>query len=379
MADEENALERDRKVKKSLGISPALVGAAAYEGLPRMLSPMLSGIPHGLSDLLASGKTISSEGDTPLRKITEFTRAEVKAIQNFAAESGVKAPIVTGLDPDLRKLKSGYFYGGESFGGKLSRLAQGLIGKKDIPVAAKSHIGLATTSMPQAFHEIGHASDIKGSRTARNIVHELGGHLGDGMAGTALRYGIAGQVLAPPDEESSGLRQAVYKYAPALVGATYVPELAEELRASTRAVRGARKHGVGALKALAELAPAFGTYAGHAAAPVLATILAKKIVQALHAKREAEGREQEKTSAAKVKSESAPKASGILRSTANSAWQVGGKTPPKPKSIKPNTHELGDPAKTRMAAKPPSNKAYHKDMLESLYNPSRGFRQSVVA
>jgi len=375
MATEDSILERDKEVKKSLGVSPAFVGAAAYEGLPRIMSPVLRSAPLGLGELLASGKTITSDADTPLRKITEFTRAEVKAIQNFAAESGVKAPIVAGLDPEMRKLKSGYFYGGESYGGKLSRIAQGLLGKKDIPAPAKSHIGLATTSVPQAFHEIGHASNIRGSRTARNIAHELGGHLSDGMAGKAIRYGLAGQVLAPPGEDSSDARKTLYNYAPALVGATYIPELAEELRASSRAVRGARKHGVGALKALAELVPAFGTYAGHAAGPVLATLLAKKIVQALHAKREAQ---QEKTSAAKVKSESAPKASGILRSTANAAWKVGGETPPKPKSIKPNTHELGDPAKTRMAAKPPSNKAYHKDMLESLYNPSRGFRQSVA-
>jgi hypothetical protein len=376
MATEDSILKRDKEVKKSLGVSPAFVGAAAYEGLPRVMSPLLRSAPLGLGELLASGKTISSEADTPLKQIAEFTRAEVKAIQNFAQESGVRAPIVAGLDPDMRKLKSGYFYGGESYGEKMSRLVQGLLGKKDIPAAGKSHIGLATTSVPQAFHEIGHASNIRGSRTARNIVHELGGHLSDGMAGKAIRYGLAGQVLAPPGEDSSGTRKALYDYAPALVGATYVPELAEELRASARAVRGARKHGVGALKALAELGPAFGTYAGHAAGPVLATILAKKIVQALHAKREAQS--QEKTSAAKVKSESAPKSSGILRSTANAAWKVGGKTPPKPKSIKPNTHELGDPAKTRMAAKPPSNKAYHKDMLQSLYNPSRGYRQSVV-
>lgn len=376
MGTDENALKRDKEVKKSLGISPAFAAAAAYEGVPRMMSPVLRGIPVGLGDLLASGKPISSEANTPLRSIAEFTRAEVKAIQNFAQESGVKTPIVAGLDPELRKMKSGYFHGGESYGGKLSRMLQGLLGKKDLPAPSKSHIGLATTSLPQAFHEIGHASDIKGSRTARNVMHELGGHLSDGMAGKAIRYGLAGQVLAPPDEESSRTRKAIYDYAPALVGATYVPELAEELRASSRAVRGARKHGVGALKALAELGPAFGTYAGHAAGPVLATILAKKIVQALHAKRDAQG--QEKTSAAKVKSESAPKSSGILRSTANAAWKVGGETPPKPKSIKPNTHELGDPAKTRMAAKPPSNKAYHKDMLKSLYNPSRGYRASVI-
>lgn len=376
MATEDSILKRDKEVKKNLGVSPAFVGAAAYEGLPRVMSPVLRSAPLGLGELLASGKPISSEANTPLRKITEFTRAEVKAIQNFARESGVKDPIVAGLDPEMRKMKSGYFYGGESYGGKLSRLAQGLLGKKDLPPPGKPHIGLATTSVPQAFHEIGHASDIKGSRTARNVMHELGGHLADGTAGKLLRYGLAGQVLAPPGEDSSEARKAVYKYAPALVGATYVPELAEELRASTRAVKGARKHGVGAMKALAELVPAFGTYAGHAAGPVLATLLAKKIVQALHAKKQAEG--QEKTSAAKIKSESPPRTAGVLRKTAPVAWRVGGETPPGPKSIKPNTHKLGEPAKTRIAAKPPSNKPYHKDMLQSLYNPSRGYRPGVL-
>lgn len=70
------------------------------------------------------------------------------------------------------------------------------------------------------------------------------------------------------------------------------------------------------------------------------------------------------------------KSPGILRTTASSAWKIGG-TPAKPKSIKPNTR-LGSDAKTRAAVKPPSNRAYHKDALESLYNPQRGYRLSVV-
>ena len=71
------------------------------------------------------------------------------------------------------------------------------------------------------------------------------------------------------------------------------------------------------------------------------------------------------------------KAPGSLRVPASSAWRIGGKTPPKPKSIKPG-EGLDTVAKTRMPAKPPSNKKYHEDLLSSLYSPQRGYRLSVM-
>ena len=364
---ESGDLNKDREVKDSLGVSPALAGAAVYEGLPRVMSPMLNRVPASLADIAASGKPIKAEAWTDLRKITEFSRKEVMAIQNFATESGVKIPIVAGTVKSLRDQGTGYFDEADSYADKIKRMGQKLIGSKDIKPPGTSHIGLATSSVPQAMHEIGHAAPIGKSHTARRIFQEIGGHMGEGMPGHVARGALAAQVLAPPDEDSSGIRKMLYRNAPALVGATYVPELVEELRASGRALSGSRRHGVGLLRALKELGPNFATYAGAAAAPVLATILAKKLVQALHQKK-LEG--EEKTSAVK--------APGALRTPASTAWRIGGRTPPKPKSIKPNTHELGDAAKTRAPAKPPSNKDYHKDMLESLYNPGRGYRLAVT-
>ena len=366
LSETETELDRDQDIKKRLGFSPALAGAAVYQGLPRVVSPMLEHVPAGLTDFLESGKKITADPTRPLSQIAEFTRDEVKAIQNFARESGVKVPIVSA--------DRAYFDLGDNYFKNIGNKVLGLLGSEPIP-PTPSHIGLSSTSLPTAFHEIGHASPIKGSHTARKIFQELGVRMGSGgIPGGLARFGLAGQVLAPPGEDSTEVRKKLYKYAPALVGATYAPELIEELRASSKAVKGARRAGLGTMKSIAELTPAFGTYAGTAAATVMATILAKKIVKALHDK--GSKGEQEKTSAAKDPG-AGPRSSGILRSSASSAWRIGGSTPPKPKSIKPNTYELGGAAKTRAPAKPPSNKAYHKDMLASLYSPSRGYRQAV--
>jgi hypothetical protein len=370
MDDETNtgAFERDRELKKELGVSPALAGAAAYEGIPMVTRHLLHDVPIGLSGLLASGGELAAEPGTPLKQIAEFTRAEVKAMQNFARESGVKVPIVAGLEPSLRKAKVGYFMDPDLPSLKLRRLIDRLIG--GAPEALHgSHVGLARASVPHALHEIGHAAPILGSHKARQIVQDVGSLMGRGLPGTLSRYALVGNVLAPPDEDASGARQFAYEHAPALVGATFLPELAEEMRASGRAIAGARRHGVGTLKAIKELAPAFGTYAAAAAAPVLATLIAKNLVKALHERGE------EKQAAARAGAE--VKAPGALRRSATAAWHIGGRTPPKPKTIKPDSR-LDATARGRSQANPPSNRAYYKDLLESLYNPQRGFRLATV-
>jgi hypothetical protein len=49
----------------------------------------------------------------------------------------------------------------------------------------------------------------------------------------------------------------------------------------------------------------------------------------------------------------------------------------KPKTTRPSTNPSFH-AKATPKLKPPSNAAYHKDLLESLHNPQRGFRISKV-
>lgn len=358
----ENALTRDRDIKKETGVSPALAGAAVYQGLPMVTRHLSRDIPNGLTNLLSNGKPISTPGGFPLGWIAEFSRKEVDIIRSFAKEQNVKIPIVASLLENMKGERASYFADQDFISDKISDAVRRMMGKKPVPKGI-AHIGLGSTSLPTAFHEIGHASPVGKSHLARKILQESGGLLSQGLPGNLVRGGIAAQVLSPIDEDSSTARRFAYNHAPALVGATFLPELAEEARATTKAVRGARRHGIGIGTTLKELLPAISTYAAPAIASVVATMLAKKVVEALHARTE------EKTAGIK--------APGILRTGASSAWHIGGKTPPKPKSIKPNTGDLGGSAKTRAPAKPPSNKAYHKDMLASLYNPGRGSRLSV--
>lgn len=65
--------------------------------------------------------------------------------------------------------------------------------------------------------------------------------------------------------------------------------------------------------------------------------------------------------------------SGLKRLTAQSSWYRA--APPKPKSINPKS---GGRAKGMGVADPPGSNQYYKDMLQALYEPSLGFRQSVV-
>jgi hypothetical protein len=351
--------DEDRSVLQPIVGSAAY--ATSYAGLgAAAIKPMMS-----LMERANSGVPITAGAGTPLASIAEFSREEVKAIQAFAEQRGVKVPIISSLMPN-----ASYYYQAGNLTDKVKDGAKKIMGQSIVRPA--SHIGLASTDLPTAFHEVGHAG---GNRTLRKTMFNLSTIAG-GTPGHLLRLGLLGHAITEPEEDASKTRKFLHENAPALVAASHAPQLAEELRASSSAVRGARRHGVGALKSLKVLLPAFGTYAGNAGASVAAMMIAQKIVHALRDRAAAREEDQEKTSAAKQGVE--VKSSGALRTPASAAWRIGGRTPPKPKSIKPNTHELGAPAKTRMAAKPPSNKDYFKDTLQSLYNPGRGYRLGVV-
>lgn len=339
-------------------VAPALAGAAVYQGLPSVLDPLLRTAPLGLAELAATGRPLSAEYGTPLRQLAEFSRDEIRTIQRFARESGVKVPIMRGAID-----QTGYYV--QEAPAFVKRVV-GLLSPKVLTELPPEHIGLARASVPQALHEIGHATPILGNPEFSRAARWAGNVMGQtSPIGNALRILLASSILAPPGEDASGTRQFFYDYAPELVGATMVPQLIEEGRASAHALAGARRQGYGALRAARELVPNYGTYLAGAAAPVLATLIAKRVVKALRKRKEGE----EKTSAAKPGTE--VKAPGLLRVGASSAWYGGGA--PKPKSVNPTTKEDA-PAKAPAPAKPPSKQAFYHDMLSSLYNPGRGFR-----
>lgn len=361
--------DRDQE-EQGLGVTPALAAAAVFEGLPRVISPLTGDVPHGLAKLLMSGVPLDDDTGTPLKRLSKFTRAEAEAITDFARKSGVTVPIIAG-GPGF---ESGYFMDRP---GPLRSLLMRIAGE---PVGdVTPHIGLTRSSVPQAFHEIGHASPIAGSHDLRRILQSMGKTLGTGATiGHLVRAGLAANTIVEPQEGES-VRRFVYDHAPALVAATTLPELAEEARASYKALQGARHSGYGTMRALKELAPSFGTYVAAAAAPVLATILAKRLVEALREGSAAKRRlaetetEEEKLGAAAPGAE--VKAPGALRSSASSAWHMGTGVP-KPKTIGPG--QVGGQAKGRAQAKPPSKTSFYKDMVESLYNPARGSRLATV-
>jgi hypothetical protein len=330
------------------------------------LSTPLEDAPTAVYKFMQSGAPIAAEAGTPLQRLAEFTRSEVNAIRDFAQQQGVNVPIVA-TGPGF---ESGYF---SDSPGPLRTLMMRLRGVSGDDIREITpHIGLSQSSVPAAMHEIGHATPIAGSDTLRRLFQGLAKGLGSSSTlGHAVRAGIAMSALAPPDDDSSAAHKFVYNNAPALVAATMVPELAEEARASYHALRGAGDAGVSPLKMLAELGPGFATYLAAAAAPVVATVFARKIVDALRSAAQAK-HDQEKTSAAMPGAE--VKAPGALRASADSAWRVGG-NPPKPKTIPPATMgATGAPAKAREQAKPPSKQGFYTDMLSSLYNPGRGAR-----
>jgi hypothetical protein len=114
---------------------------------------------------------------------------------------------------------------------------------------------------------------------------------------------------------------------------------------------------------VADLVPALATHVGAAAAPVLATALAQRLVKYLYEHAPGE----EKTAAE-------PRLSGALRAPATAAWHLGAY--PKPKTTPPGAR--GQPAHGVPAAKPPSNRAYHADVTKSINDPARGTRAGVM-
>jgi hypothetical protein len=332
----------------------ALAGAAAYAKTPSVLEP----VTQPLQDVLerrVTGVPIKAKMGTPLEQLAEFTRREAETIKAFAAERGVTAPIVAAGPKEPMS-----FFAQER--GGLDALYDDW--KKRTGPKPVSHIGLTRTSVPQAFHEIGHAAPIAGSHGARRGFQSVVGHMGKGSRfGTALRGLLLANVLVPPGLKSGELRHKAYEYAPHIMGASVAPGLIEEARASTQAIMGAKKHGVGAQKAMRELLPAFATHAAKAVTPVLAVLVAKKLVQLL-------GKGAEKKAAAIPAA--APKAPGALRVPASAAWYPAA-SPPKPKSIRPSRNPALR-AKETPVAKPSSKTAFYRDMIESLHNPGRGAR-----
>ena len=215
------------------------------------------------------------------------------------------------------------------------------------------------------MHEIGHATNPLGSRRLRDAsITARGASLG--TPGKFLRAIIAGNVLRGSAADDNAVSRFAYENAPALMGASYAPMLLEEARATGHALQGAGKFGPGRLETLRQLAPGFGTYIAKALSPIIAVTIAKKLLESIRG----EIPEQEKLSAAEVR------APGLLRVGPSSAWRMQPSTT-KPKTTKPNTNPSAR-GKETAKMKPPSNKSFHKDMLESLHNPQRGFRIAKI-
>lgn len=319
----------------------ALGGGAAYMAMPSLLSP-LTEMPGQHYDAMAARRPIMSPVNTQLQDLAEFTRAEVQAIQDFARKQGVTAPILS-AGPGAPSS----FVEAQPLAGKINR------------------IGLGRASVPSAMHEIGHASPILGSTKLRDTSF-IANAMAKGLPGKILRGAILANILRGKSEGDSELADKAYDYAPALMGATYAPMLLEEARATGHAIKGGRAIGKG-LETFKELMPGYGTYAAKALTPVLAALVAKKVVEALRNMNRGEGQEKEaSTVGAEVK------APGILREGASAAWRM---SPPstKPKTTKPSTNPSVR-AKESATLKPPSSRSYYKDMIESLHNPQRGFR-----
>jgi hypothetical protein len=368
-AEEERPSKKDEtpaEAKKRLGFSPAMASAAALYGATDMIQSSRN-IPATLDYLIDAGRQFDAVPGTPLWAVPEFSWKDLRTISRYAKEQAVDLPIVAGMVPG-----NAYVVQPNSFSSALKWVAQKAGLADDMP---DPHIGLSSTSVPSAMHEIGHASKVLGNDLVDDVWKSVN-TASRGPLGFALRAGLASSVLVPPNKESSKTRRWIYDNAPYLVAAAQAPVLLEEARATGKAIAGARRMGVGVLPVLRDLTPAFMTYLITAAAPALATVLAKKLVLALRkdkggdaqAEAEAEAGE-EKTGGAAIE----PRASGSLRTSASSAWKTGG-NPPKPQttSLAPSPA-----AKSMPASKPPTNKKYHEDLLESLYNPGRGLRMGA--
>lgn len=350
-----------KKERELLGFSPALAGASAGVGAQALGGAVAWPLLKKLLEVTGTGREIPPEAwGEPIEELAEFTGREARAIKRFAKEQGVRIPIIGA--------PHSYYYDDVPSGDMLKKvLAKLRLGKA--PEVYPAHIGLSSTSLPVAFHEIGHASPIMGSHKARRAwqTAELlsrGGRY-------PIRVGLLASALATPEEDDSGARKFLHEHAPGLMGASFVPMLLEEARASGHAVRGAGRHGIGALKALKEVAPAYGTYAAGTTAAIMGTVLAKKLGEVIRdalIKRKEDEEKEEKTAALSDEG----RAAQALRIPASAAWRMGS-TVGRPKTTPPTT--VKNPvAKGTPLAKPPTKLPFFKDYIASLNNPARSFR-----
>ena len=346
----EDRERRGTEVGRRLGVPPEAVGAAVMAGAPVIAYPLLRSAPAMLLELLQSGEPLppSAYGER-IEDLPQFSNHELRAIGDFAKAEKVDVPVVAG--PVTAHVRP------SAYDEAVARLLN-LVGVKTKNEIVP-HISLSRTSIPQAMHEVGHASTPPLAPIWRFILDAS-----RSMPGLLARGALGAAALTPPDEDTSKGRRFVYDHAPVLMAATYAPELVEEGRATAKALAGARRFGPGVGAALKELAPALATHAGAAAAPVLATALAQRLVRYLYDRAGAT----QKTAAAE------PKMSGALKAPAAAAWHMGTYT--KPKTTSPG--RPGQPAQGMSAAKPPSNRAYHEDVTKSLNDPERGVRTSLV-
>jgi hypothetical protein len=320
-------------------------------GVAAMVASIMAGhrLRDASSEAFAKARgnvpAILAAASTPLSELAEFTRQEVADLTNFAASKGVTAPMVVG--EAIPGLAPGDPRAGSSFDGPTNQ------------------INIRRKSVPEIMHEIGHAAPVAGSSALRNVWQSISAQLGRGLPGAAARTLLVGNALSPSGQDSD-VRSFASEHAPALMAATYAPELIEEGRATASALLGARRFGPGMAAVAREMLPAFGTYATHAAGPVLGVLIAQKIMEALR------NRGEEKRAAPTAGKE--VQSPGMLRASASSAWRMGVSTP-KPKTIKPNSSPTAR-AKDTPTAKPPSKTAYYSDVIQSLNNPQRGFRQA---
>jgi hypothetical protein len=340
---------RAARIRKQLGVPAEVAGGAVLAGAPVLGYPLLRAAPALLLEALQSGEPLPAElHGEPIASAPQFSRKALRAIGEFAKAERVDVPIVAG--PVTAHVRPSAY---DETIGRLLKLV-GVETHNDVV----PHIALARSSVPQAMHEIGHASPPPLAPVWRLLVDAS-----RAMPGLLARGAIGAAALTPPDDNTSGGRRFVYEHAPALMASTFLPELVEEGRATAKAIAGARRFGPGASAALKELGPAFATHFGAAAAPVLATALAQRLVQYLYDR----AGERRKTAAAE------PKMSGALKAPAAAAWHLGAYA--KPKTTTPR--RPGAPAQPMPTTKPPSNRAYHQDVTKSMNDPARGSRLSV--
>jgi len=353
-----------------LDIPPAIPSIAAMLATLHAGKLVRRASGRAMQRSVAGAPAMVATAGTPLDRIAAFTSKEVQDLNAFAASKRVTAPIMAAGPP----LHGNAYYKPESK--LLKALVRGnpdaeremiaALRSRGIAGGLDEHIGLGINSVPVAMHEIGHATPIFGSTRLRNAVQTLAGVSRSPIGGAARMLMMANALSAQKDEESS-LRTYTRDNAPALIAASAAPYVFEEARANTHALLGARKYGPGVGAAARQLLPAFGTYVAAAAAPVLATIAAQKLMEYLRARGQAQQEKQAAPTAGKE-----VQAPGILRASASAAWRTG-LSAPKPKSTKPSTGP-GQRAKDIPTARPPGKTGFFSDMVKTLNNPQRGFR-----